>query len=595
MTGLALGAGLLGQWLSRSRYPNLSLVILMILVAASVSFIPHIVLGLSGVDTFWQEIYYLILSAAAGLLTGTGFPLAVHQAHVDTNEVLRTSGIAEAADDFGGALGGLLTGALLVPILGVTGTSYLLALFSLIAVLPLLYAHFTPARLPALQARGYRSFPWTRLSWILAFFVISTGIITFMARGTAPGPVVKFNETLLGEISNSQEFKFRSVPVPRYLGGGSETEANETPDTVSLASMAVTSDVRGYAGPLNLLVSVDAEGSLRGVHYVDSNETPAYIDQIENWLEGLAGRDLSQSSLSIENYDALTGATVSSRAALESINQTVKAGGKMGFDKTFGDEIERATFPWHDTGFILTLLLFLGFFPVYFSGKERLRLGYQLAVLVVLGFYLNTLFTEIDLINITQGHVSSWSSNPQRWLILGFVTLTALLFGQAWCGYVCPFGALQEIFSRLGRLLYMRSYVEQELERRIRYLKYVILALMLVIVWISGNSLWASFDPMQHFFAGHMTGWIGAITLISLIGSLFYVRFWCRYFCPVGAFLSLFNKLALFDRLTPDRRFEHCDLGVRNKFDVDCIRCHRCLRGKDYGIRHKPSKAESKQ
>ena len=248
---------------------------------------------------------------------------------------------------------------------------------------------------------------------------------------------------------------------------------------------------------------------------------------------------------------------------------------------------------WRDPGFLLTLLLLLAFWPVYFSGRDDLRLAYQVAALLLLGLTLNTLFTEIDLLNLSRGHVSSWSDNPQRWLLLGFVLTTALLLGPAWCGYVCPFGVLQELLSRLGRRLYLRRYVEHELEQRVRYLKFLLLALLLILVWVTGDSSWAAFDPMQHLFGGHFGGWIGAIILLSLAASLVYVRFWCRYFCPVGAFLALFNKLALLNRFSPARRFEHCDLGVRDEFDVDCIRCQRCLSGRDYGVRHRPGRDRS--
>lgn len=77
-------------------------------------------------------------------MTGTGFPLGVYHAHVDTREVLHTSGITEAVDHFGGAIGGLLTGALLVPIVGISGTCNLLALMALIAMAPVLYGQFAP-------------------------------------------------------------------------------------------------------------------------------------------------------------------------------------------------------------------------------------------------------------------------------------------------------------------------------------------------------------------------------------------------------------------------------------------------------------------
>jgi hypothetical protein len=74
---------------------------------------------------------------------------------------------------------------------------------------------------------------------------------------------------------------------------------------------------------------------------------------------------------------------------------------------------------------------------------------------------------------------------------------------------------------------------------------------------------------------------------VSLAGALFYFRFWCRYFCPFGAFLALSNKLALLQRLAPRRRFEHCDLGVREEYDIDCIRCNRCLTGRDTGVQRR--------
>jgi polyferredoxin len=90
---------------------------------------------------------------------------------------------------------------------------------------------------------------------------------------------------------------------------------------------------------------------------------------------------------------------------------------------------------------------------------------------------------------------------------------------------------------------------------------------------------------MQHLFGGHFPPWMILITGLSLVGALVYYRFWCRYFCPFGAFLALGNKLALLKRLAPQRRFEHCDLGVRNEYDVDCLQCHLCLSARDFGVR----------
>lgn len=584
MTGLALGAGGIGQRLARGRRTALALCALLALVALALAGLPQLLQGLAALDIQWQEVVYLCLSAVAGLLTGVGFPLGVRQAHRDTAEVVHTSGLIDAADNLGGAAGGLFTGALLVPILGVAGTCRLLAALALIALIPLLYAQFAPRVIPFLRVRGVRAFPWPGLSGALMLTVVSVFLWSLLARGVSPGPRVHFDETTLEAVSGSKRFELREQPMPYYLGRDSPGGA---PETVSLASMAAAPDVRGYAGPVNLLVAVDREGRLRGVRYVDSDETPSYISGIERWLAGLAGADLMQAGLDLDRVDGLSGATVTSRAVLRAINRTAQAGGQVAFGIQFAPEASGQVEgdAWRAPRFWLTLGLLALFFPVYLSGREGARLVYQALVLGVLGLGLNSLVTEIDLVNLSLGHWASLIDNPQRWLLLGFVALTGLAFGQVYCGYVCPFGALQEFLSRLGRALYLRSYPERPLETRMRFLKYLILAVMLVAVWLSGETLWASFNPMQHVFGAHLGGWLGAITLLSLLGSVFYYRFWCRYLCPFGAFLALSNKLALLKRFAPRRRFEHCDLGVREEYDVDCIHCNRCLTARDFGVR----------
>ncbi len=591
MTGLALGAGGLGQRLARSRRAGLWLALLLGLVAAALWVLPALLDQVARAPGAWQESIYLALCLASGLLTGIGFPLGVDAAQRDTGEVVSTSGIVQAADNFGGAVGGLLTGALLVPLLGVAGSSRLLACMALMALVPVLYARYVPVHLRALEIRGSRAFPWSGLGWLLLFAVL-TQYGWNLVRWAEQPPLVHFDERLLEEVSGSRLFLEREEPFVHYLGAQQQAQLPNRAETASLSTLAAAPEVRGYAGPINLLLAVDREGHLRGVHYIDSDETPSYIEGIEGWLANLAGMDLSQRGLDLERVDAITGATVTSRAALEAINRSVQAVGKAAFHREFAGAGKRAAkSAWLEPKFLVTLALLLIFFPIYLTGNEPARLLLQGASLLLLGLWLNTLVTEIDLVNLSQGHWPSWSDNPQRWLLLGFVALTGLLFGQAWCGYLCPFGAAQEFLSRLGRRLGLRRYARRPLETRLRFLKFLLLALLLPAVWWSGNSLWATFNPMQQAFDLPWQGWAAVLVILALLGSLFFVRFWCRYLCPMGAFLALGNKLALLQHLAPKRRFDHCDLGVRDEFDIDCIRCNRCLTGRDYGVRHLP-KAE---
>ena len=584
MTGLALGAGL-GKGLARRGRAEWALSAVLLVVAGALLGMPGMLAAIGDWVSRWQEGGYLGLSLGLGLLTGTGFPLGFQLAHRDLPAIVRSSGIAQAADNLGGALGGLVTGAFMVPILGVAGSCQLLALFALFALAPLLYARFVPERLSGVGERGYRAFPWSRFGWFLTFSVLLVFGWMQFERQTQPGPQLLFDDDRLMEVSGSGTFELRETPFVHYLGEGGEGGR-----TLSLSSMTVASDVRGYAGPINLLLAIDEAGRLRGVRHVASRETPSYVAGIDAWLAGLAGEDLGEAPLSLERVDGLSGATVSSQAALEAINRSARAAGEAAFGRVLApaDPHEQAAPAWRSPRFLVTLALLLAFFPVYLSGSEKARLVFQVASLAILGFWLNSLVTETDLVNLSMGHGSSLADNPQRWLLLGFVLVTAILFGQVWCGYLCPFGALQELISRLGRRVFLRGYPDRAVDTRARFLKFLLLALMLMGVWLSGETRWASFNPMQHAFGGHWEGWMGALIGVSLVGALFYVRFWCRYFCPFGAFLALSNKLALLRRLAPRRRFEHCDLGVRDQFDIDCIHCSRCLTGQDTRLRHRP-------
>ena len=454
--------------------------------------------------------------------------------------------------------------------------------------MPLAYARWAPQRIEALASRGYRAFPWGGIGWALAFTVLVLYAWQWERRGAEPGPQLDFDQKLLAQVSGSTHFQRHQDPT-YYLGWDGEAPPAGAPDTVSLSSMNAAADVRGYAGPINLLVSLDKDGRLRGVYYAGSSETPSYVAGIGAWLARLSGRDLADSPLDLQRVDALSGATVSSRAALESINRTVALAGQEAFGRTFAAtaaEKSAAAALWTPR-FLATLLLLLASIPIYLSGSEKARLGLLAGSLVILGLWLNSLVTEVDLVNLALGHLASLADNPQRWLLLGFVALTGLAFGQLWCGYICPFGAAQEFLSRLGRRLGLRRYAHRQLDRGLRFVKFLLLGGMLGAVLLYDRPFWASFNPMQHAFGGHVAGWMLLVLGLSLAGSLFYVRFWCRYFCPFGAFLALSNKIALLQRLAPARRFEHCDLGVRDEFDLDCIRCNRCLTGRDTHVMHK--------
>ena len=157
------------------------------------------------------------------------------------------------------------------------------------------------------------------------------------------------------------------------------------------------------------------------------------------------------------------------------------------------------------------------------------------------------------------------SSITLMWLVLSLT----LLFGPVFCGWICPFGAVQEFIGKIGRKMFKKRYnnfIPSVIDKPLRYLRYVILILVVVNTAISGKLLFSNFDPYFALF----NIWSSEVTRLSLlvlglvlIGSLFVERPWCKYLCPLGALLGIFN---LF-RIVKLKRNENT-----------CINCKACDR-----------------
>jgi hypothetical protein len=117
--------------------------------------------------------------------------------------------------------------------------------------------------------------------------------------------------------------------------------------------------------------------------------------------------------------------------------------------------------------------------------------------------------------------------------------------------------------------------------RLARFIKYIILAILVIAFFLSRDRRTLAGDPLTSAFglrsalSGTSTWMLGVIGA-ALIGSLFYTRFWCRYLCPAGAFLSLLNHIHLLHCWMPAKWFGKCEFGLTASDHLDCIHCDRC-------------------
>lgn len=177
-------------------------------------------------------------------------------------------------------------------------------------------------------------------------------------------------------------------------------------------------------------------------------------------------------------------------------------------------------------------------------------------------------------------------------MVLGL--LVAILFGTIFCGYICPFGSFQEWVGKLGKKLFPQKYnrmIPRKLDRVLRYLRYLVLALVLYQTAVTARLVFQAVDPyyaLFNFFTGEVA--VSAYIVLGVIAllSLLIERPWCKYFCPYGALLGLFNSIRIFQiRRNPHTciNCEKCDQvcpmnikvsGKKAIRDPQCISCHKC-------------------
>lgn len=183
-------------------------------------------------------------------------------------------------------------------------------------------------------------------------------------------------------------------------------------------------------------------------------------------------------------------------------------------------------------------------------------------------------------------------------IIIGLAIMSAVLFGPIICGFICPFGAIQDLLSRAGKKIFKRKYnnfIPKRVDEKLKYLRYVVLVLTIILTATSSVILLEALNPYHAYlsiFNRKFTtlGIIGGIILVLIIGLSFFVqRPWCRYICPYGAFLGLFNKIKVFrvfrnngTCISCKKCTKECPMGidVHEKEEVrslSCISCMECV------------------
>ena len=194
------------------------------------------------------------------------------------------------------------------------------------------------------------------------------------------------------------------------------------------------------------------------------------------------------------------------------------------------------------------------------------RRGFLLFTLVWLGWYANAQLSVVNVLTFTNSLITGFSwdyflTAPLIFILWSAVAAALLFWGRGpFCGWLCPFGALQELptTSRNGSRC-RRSRVPWDLHERLWPIKYII---FLVLFGMSLYSLafaeqLAEVEPFKTAIVlKFVRDWPFVLYAVALLAAgLFIERFFCRYLCPLGAALAIPGRMRMFEWL---RRWPEC-------------------------------------
>jgi polyferredoxin len=182
-------------------------------------------------------------------------------------------------------------------------------------------------------------------------------------------------------------------------------------------------------------------------------------------------------------------------------------------------------------------------------------------------------------------------------ILLAGLLVGTLIAGGAFCGWICPFGAAQDLLTAIRRKLHLREiHVPARLDRVLRYGRYLMLGIILYQTIVSVKLWFADIDPYRTLFGldwlfefdPAVAGLAYVSTIITLVASFFVERAWCRYACPLGGAISLVGKFSLLRIRRTESGCKSCALCARpcpvklpvdtaTTVSSDCIGCLACV------------------
>lgn len=264
---------------------------------------------------------------------------------------------------------------------------------------------------------------------------------------------------------------------------------------------------------------------------------------------------------------------------------------------------------WHDRVFeigvlliglaVLTfILMFQDWLAHHPNALIYVRTGFNVYALFFLGWWGLAQLSVINVLTFVNAAMQGfkWETfliDPMLFILWSFVAVTLLLWGRGvYCGWLCPFGALQELMLMVSRRFKLPQLeFSDAVHERLIAVKYVILIMLfgLSMQSLVTAAVYAEVEPFKTVISMRFDREWPFVTyaLALIVVSLFNRKFFCKYLCPLGAALAIPGRFRLFDWWL--RRRKECGTpcqvcsgrcpvrAIRPTGEINANECHYCM------------------
>lgn len=235
--------------------------------------------------------------------------------------------------------------------------------------------------------------------------------------------------------------------------------------------------------------------------------------------------------------------------------------------------------------------------------KRRLaifRTGYLLFTLGFIGWYAQGQLSVVNITALVQALIAGRSLgffmyDPMTVVLWGAVILSVVVWGRGtFCGWLCPFGALQELVSKAANALGVRQVrIPDRVDAQLKKLKYIVLGVIVLVACFSvgWTDRLVEVEPFKTSItlmfvrSWPFVAWAGGLVVLSA----FFYKGYCRYLCPLGAGMVVLGRLRRFDwiarraecgqpcqRCRSDCAYQAIDKPGKIDYD-ECFQCLDCV------------------